>query len=42
METHLDPFYRWNADANGDLRNDSSDLSVLGSNWMQSLPRARR
>ena len=38
MQTHLDPFYRWNADANGDLRNDSSDLSVLGSNWMQSLP----
>jgi hypothetical protein len=38
METHLDPFYKWNADANGDLRVDSSDLSVLGSNWMQSLP----
>ncbi len=28
----------WNADANGDLRNDSSDLSVLGSRWMLSLP----
>ncbi len=38
MQTHLDPFYRWNADANGDLRDDSSDLSVLGANWMQSLP----
>ncbi len=38
METHVDPFYRWNADANGDLRNDSSDLSVLGSHWMLSLP----
>ncbi len=38
MQTHLDPFYRWNADANADLLNDSSDLSVLGANWMESLP----
>jgi hypothetical protein len=38
METHVDPYYKWNADANGDLRNDSSDLSILGANWMQSLP----